>query len=345
MTIKDVAKACGVSYPTVSYVFNNSRPVSFETRELVLRTARELGYAPNNLARGLVTKRTYTFGVLVNNFHYSTSLPIINAIEKAARTRQYRLLLGIHYGGADRALEELHEFSARSIDGVIYVSSTDDGNPDVVQAIIDSGVPAVLAYTSTQSGKDLNTPDRNISIDAALPDHIGGGQMATERLISTGRKKIAFIGSRSTNNATLKRLAGYKQALTANNLEFDPSLIRFARFTAPAGRRAALDILKRAGQGNGRPDAFFAGDDNIAAGVIQACRIYGLKVPSDIAIVGFNDSILCKACDPWLSSVAIPFQGIGEACVELLVERLRKPDNWSPKIRCLPCEFAKRQSA
>lgn len=335
-TIKDVAKACGVSYPTVSYVFNNSRPVSQETRELVLRTAREMGYSPNNLARGLVTKRTYTIGVLVNNFHYSTSLRIINAIENAARERQYRLLLGIHHGDTDQALGELQEFANRSIDGVIYVSSTDDGNPDVVKAIIESSVPAVLAYTTVRCDDNA---DGKSAIDAVLPDHVEGGRIATDRLISLGRRRIAFIGSRSTNNATRKRLEGYKKALADNGLAFDSDLIRYARYTAPAGRRAAIDIFR-----SQRPDAVFAADDSIAAGVIQACHKYGLRVPEDVAVVGFNDSILCRACDPWISSIAMPFNDIGNKCIERLVNRLEKPQEWHAETIYLPCKLVERQS-
>ncbi|MGO8671701.1 MAG: LacI family DNA-binding transcriptional regulator [Capsulimonadaceae bacterium] len=331
-TIKDIARACGVSYPTVSYVFNNSRAVSVTTRELVMRTAREMGYSPNALARGLVGKPTRVISVLVNNIHYSTSTPIIAALEAAARDHDYRLLLALQTtDGPDRSIADLRELAARSIDGIVFISSTDNVPPDIIGALAGSRLPVVLAYSS--AGEEM-------ALDAVLPDHVQGGRIAAESLLASGRRAIAFIGSRATNSATAKRLEGFRSAHQAAHVQVRPNFIVHARYTVAAGRLAAESLLAEPD----RPDAIFAADDSIACGVLQACRAAGVRVPRDVAVIGFNDSVLCEATDPTLTSVAMPFEQIGQTCLTKIIAHIENKDIWSAGTERLPCRLVVRET-
>jgi len=330
-TMKDLAKACGVSWPTVSYVFNNSRPVSPKTRELVFSKAREIGYVPDVLARGLATKRSYTIGILFSGFNYSTSVPIFVAIEEAARLYNYRLVLGLQGAAPAAALADLQDLTARRMDGIIFVSATDNLDSTVIAALEAATIPILLAYTS---------PPDLASLDSILPDQTQGGLIATRHLLSRGRRKLAFIGASEDNNATGKRLAGFRLAHKELNLQVDPALIRFAGYSAVEGRKAALDIMQ-----NDMPDGVFAADDNIAAGVLQACALKGVKVPQDLSVIGFDNSIICSVTLPQITSVAMPFGVIGQYCLDRLVYRLQNPDEWTPDQKLLACEIVHRETA
>jgi len=330
-TMKELAKAAGVSWPTVSYVFNNSRPVSEKTRELVLQTARELGYTPDIMARGLATSRSYTIGILFSDFNASTSIPMISAIEEAARTYSYRLVLALQGGEAADAILDLQDLTARRMDGIIFVSSTDNPDTSILDALQTARIPILLAYTS---------PADSPTIDSVLPDHVQGGLIATRHLLNRGCRRLAFIGSGENNNATRKRVSGFRLAHEEMGLECDPNLIVYGEYTAQSGREAAHKLIE-----GERPDGVFAADDIIAAGVLQACQSAGLRMPEDIAVIGFDDSYLCKIVQPSITSVAMPFSKIGHMCLERLVYRLQKPDEWTPEQTLLPCEVVVRETS
>jgi len=330
-TMKELAKAAGVSWPTVSYVFNNSRPVSEKTRERVFQTARELGYTPDIMARGLATSRSYTIGILFSEFNSSTSMPIIAAIEEAARLYNYRLVLALQGGEPAEAMGDLQDLTARRMDGIIFVSSTDDLDPAIVEALAAARIPILLAYTS---------PPDLAMVDGVLPDQVQGGLIATQVLLNRGCRRLAFIGSTETNNATRKRLSGFVSAHEEMGIEYDPAMIIHAEYSAYVSREAARKLLQSA-----RPDAIFAADDNIAAGALQACQLAGLRVPEDVAIVGFDNSDLCRIFLPSITTVAMPFAKIGRVCLQRMIHRLRKPEEWQPEQILLPCEIVTRQSA
>ena len=330
-TMKELAKAAGVSWPTVSYVFNNSRPVSEKTREIVFKAARELGYTPDIMARGLATNRSYTIGILFSEFNFSTSIPIIAAIEEAARSYNYRLVLALQGREPAEAMLDLQDLTARRMDGIIFVSSTDDLDPAIVEALRTARIPILLAYTSPS---DLDM------VDSVLPDQIQGGLIATRHLLTRGCRRLAFIGSSETNNATRKRLVGFRRAHEEMQVEYDPQLIVYGEYTAQWGREAARTLIA-----SQRPDAIFAADDNIAVGVSQACQAAQLKVPEDVAIVGFDNSLLCDIVLPTITSVAMPFAKIGRLCLERMIFRLQKPDEWKPEQTQLPCEIVTRETS
>jgi LacI family transcriptional regulator len=330
-TMKEVAKAAGVSWPTVSYVFNNSRRVSDKTREHVLNTALELGYTPDIMARGLATSRSYTIGILFNEFNFSTSIPIIAAIEEAARSYNYRLVLALQGREPKEAMLDLQDLTARRMDGIIFVSSTDNLDPAIVEALGAARIPILLAYTS---------PPNLAMVDSVLPDHVQGGLIATRHLLSQGRRRLAFIGSDENNNATRKRVAGFLRAHEEMQVEYDPAMIVYGEYTAPSGREAARNLIA-----SHRPDAIFAADDNIAVGALQACQAAGMKVPEDIAIVGFDNSALCDIILPTITSVAMPFDKIGRLCLERMIYRLQQPDDWKPEQTILPCSVVSRETS
>lgn len=332
-TIKDVAKASGVSTTAVSFVLNGTGVVGKEASARVLQAARELGYQADPLARAMITRRTLSLGVLVNNVHSFTASSILSGIEQTARRSGYEILLALHRDDPQTALSALRDLTARRIDALVSVFAKTDECPPVTQALSATGLPYTIAFHRAQIGE---------IIDNIVPDQEQGALLATQHLLDNRRRTIAFAGGPSTRNATQERLRGYHRAHAERGLVPDPRWIVFNEFTVQAGLEMAEQILQSREQ---RPDAVVAADDNIAAGLLRACRAKNLRVPNDVAVVGYNDGPLCEAVDPPLTSVRMPLGDVGRLCVERMIARLEHPAEWQPATLTLPCRLVLRQSA
>ncbi len=332
-TIKDVARASGASVTAVSYVLNNSRTVGVQTRERVLAAAQELGYRPNPLARGLITGRTQAFGTLVRDLQSYITTRIIAGVEKAAREQGYKMLLAPHNQDPSQAVSALHDLTARRMDGIISISGNSDEHPEIIAALPAAGLPYVLAFYR---------PSETARADSVVVDNRQGGYVATRHLLDLGRRRIAFVGGPAANNASRERLKGYRQAHAEMDLTPDEALIVSQHFMVEGGMRAAEQLLR---DGVTPPDAVFACNDHIAAGFIRGCREKGLRVPDDVAVVGFDDHDMCPALDPPLTSMRMPLPQVGQLCVERLIYRLEQGAAWEPETITLPCSLVIRQSA
>lgn len=342
-TIKDVARRSGVSTTTVSFVLNGTGSVGADARERVLRAASELGYTPDPLARAMITRRTQSLGVLVNNVESFNSSRMVSGIEEAARRSGYEILLALHRDEPDTALAAVRDLTARRVDAIISVYAKADQHPDVAAALPLSGVPFVVAFylwsDSAGNGQGIPVP----AIDNIVADQEQGGYLAGKHLLERGRRRIAFAGGPTVRNAPRKRLAGLRRAASEYDLQIPEAWQLFDDFSVSAGERMAPLLLRPV---NGEiPDAVFAGDDDIGAGLARGFRAAGKKVPGDIAIVGFNDSTVAEAVDPPLTSVRVPLWEIGARCVERAITRLQNGSDWQPETIVLPCTLTVRESA
>ncbi len=336
-TIKDVARASGVSTTTVSFVLNNTGSVGAEARARVLEAARELGYTANPLARAMITRRTQSLGVLVNNVSTFTTSSMLTGIEEAARRGGYEILLALHRDDPDTATDAIRALSARRVDTIVSVFAKTDERPDVTAALESAGVPYVIAFYRAPHDSPLDT---------VVADQEQGGFIATQHLLELGRKRIAFFGGSEKRNATRQRLAGFLRAHRAAGVSPNGPFIVFDEFSVEAGHRLTNRLWAMTNTDNPvAPDAIFAADDAIAAGALQALRRLKKQVPKDVAAVGFNDSELCLATDPQLTSVAMPLEEIGRRSVERAILRLEAGADWTPQQFILPCHLARRASA
>jgi DNA-binding LacI/PurR family transcriptional regulator len=314
-TLEEVAAAAGVSRATASRVINGSPRVSVPAKTAVDKAVADLGYVPNRAARQLVTRRTDSIGLVVSEpetrvFSEPFFSGALRGVSDALSSTDMHLVLLMAQNDAHRARLERY-VQNRHIDGVLLMSL--HGADQLPLTLSRMGMPVVLF------GRPVVGADEVSWIDA---DNLGGGRQATDHLAASGRRVIATIAGPQDMSVGLDRLEGYRQALAAHRLPYDPSLVVEGDFSEASGMRLAAQLIKR------RPDidAIFAASDLMATGALHALRSAGRTVPADVAVVGFDDSPSAPYTDPPLTSVRQPVEAIARQMTEMLLEQLTTGD-------------------
>jgi LacI family transcriptional regulator len=302
-TIRDVARASRVSTATVSRVFNDSPLVSVETRERVRAAASRLGYWPNSIARSLITNRTHMVGVLMPDLHGEFFSEIIHGMDLKARASGLHILVSRCSSNAEELVAALRSMRGR-VDGLI-VMAPDLADTATLGERID--VPAVF----------LN-PDGRVRIgDTLAIENVEGARQVVGHLIGLSHKRIAIITGPEHNVDARQRREGYRLAMQEAGLQADRSLEFAGDFSERSGYEAMLEVLRR----TPRPTAVFAGNDYMAVGAMGALQDHDVRVPEDVAVVGFDDIPLARYLTPPLTTVHVDMLRFGERAVELLRER------------------------
>jgi DNA-binding LacI/PurR family transcriptional regulator len=313
-TLEEVAAVAGVSKSTVSRVINDSPGVSVRAREAVRGAIARTGYSPNRAARTLVTRRTGSIGLVVSEpegrvFSDPFFGSMVRGASRLVRDQgiQLVLLLVEDSPGRTQLLDYLHN---GHLDGVLLISSH-VGDP-LPASLIEDGLPAVL------SGRPVN----GLPISYVDVDSVAGAAMAVEHLIERGCTSIATIAGPQDMPAGQDRLAGYHAALRRAGREVREDLIATGTFETGSGARAAETLLSR-----GVPfDGLFVASDLMAAGALTVLREHGLRVPGDVAVVGFDNSIAALDSRPPLTTVHQPVEDMAEALTAMLLDRIIAPD-------------------
>lgn len=320
-TARDVAELAGVSRTTVSFVLNNvpGMRISEETRQRVLEAARQLDYHPDATARRMVSGRTRVIGFVLrqtpDQVFADRLLPqMLGGVSRAATAQGFHVLFepippGDQSGSYTQLIRERH------VDGIILSGPRFDDQE--LLKIHAEGAPVVLMGQLPGMG-----------IPFVDVDNIGGARVATEHLIHLGHRRIALITNTSpAYTASTDRWTGYRQALETAGIAYDETRVRYGDFTPQSGRAAMEDLLAAAPP----PTAVFVASDAVALGAQQAIRQRGLRIPEDIALVGFDDIPLAEFVDPPLTTVRIPAAGLGWGAADLLIrlivadEEVRSP--------------------
>ncbi|SEN06269.1 LacI family DNA-binding transcriptional regulator [Lihuaxuella thermophila] len=313
-TIKDVAKLAAVSPSTVSRVIAGSNRISLETKMRVHRAMEQLNYVPNAIARSLARSHTRTIGfTLARQADQAFSNPffpeVMRGMSSVAQTKDYNILLSISRTAEEEKAKCLQLIRERRVDGLIV--STSRAKDPLIDALIKEDVPFVLI------GRSMEKPVLSVN-----NDNVQAARLATSHLIQQGYHKIAFISGDTNLVVSLDRIDGYKQALIEHNLPLAAERIVEADFSIEGGFQA-LNRLKQSGV---EFDAVMAADDLFALGALKFAEHYGLKVPEELGIVGFNDSPLMSFIDPPLTSVKILAYELGTEAMELLLNVLDDPE-------------------
>jgi LacI family transcriptional regulator len=307
ITIADVAASAGVSTATVSRVLAGLGGARPDTRQRVLKSARELGYRPSGVARSLKLRTTRTLGLIITDIGNPFFPELVRAVEEAARERDYGVLLCNSGEDPEREGAYLELLAERRVDGVVIASSGVGRRHRAWLA--KAPLPVVL----------VNCASPGVPLPTILSDNRAGAALAIGHLIALGHRRIAHITAPSRNEAAAERLEGARNALRAAGL--DPAALLVAEGDGHVGGGAAA--AERLLEADRRLTAIFAYNDLTAIGAIRGIRGCGLRVPDDVSVVGFDDVDLAAFADPPLTTVSQATASMGRWAVAQLLDRLR----------------------
>lgn len=329
-TITEIASRANVSRTLVSRVLNNKPGVSDEKRKKILSVINELNYKPNTLARSLVTQKTQTIGVVMDSLCDSYFFDLIQGLQDTGEQLGYNIVFGSGRGDADIKHKYFDFFSQGVTDGVIAYGSY-LRNQEAINSIASSNACFVLIEGSLP----------NMKINNVQLDNFSGAYKATEHLIKAGYKKIRHFSGDMNYKVSLDRFNGFIDAMRDYSMPIGTNDIINADFYERSGYEQMQKVIK---SGN-IPDAIFFGADRTAFGAIKAMYENGLKIPDDIAIIGFDDD---KPHDwdinyPKLTTLRQPLYKMGAGSVNLLVETINNP-GMKPKIEVFEPELIIRET-
>jgi len=312
-TIKDVARASGVSTATVSYVLNNGpRRVVPATRARVEAAIAKLQYHPSTMARGLGQKRLDCLGVvfpqphpgLVADSYFSA---VLDGIIHVATERHQNVTLytGLEWLGS----ASLPAFRDRRVDGLLLVATLTDS--DIVPALTEAGLPFVL----------INGTSSDARVSRVDIDNGEAARQVVAHLAGLGHRRIALLGGQPNSPSTAPRRAGFLAAMQSFGLPIDDALILEGAYTREWGHAGMAHLLSLAEP----PTAVFAGGDGIAAGAYRACADAGVSIPGRMSLVGFDDAAYARDLTPPLTTVHHPLTQIGATAATVLLDRLDAP--------------------
>ncbi len=335
VTIKDIAKALGLSTSTISRALRDSHEISAETKQLVLECAEKLNYKPNPIALSLKEKRSRSIGVVVCEIANSFFSQVINGIESIAYDRGYNVIVAQSHESYDREVVDLQFLSSRSVDGLIISLATETTDLSHIKALHDRGMPIVLFDRITD---EINT-------HKVIVDNYRGAYDATEHLIKNGFKRIAALAGSEFLSITSERLAGYNDALKAHGLEYSKEYVQHCYYGGMVFSEVEEAVNKLLTLQK-RPDAIITTSDKLTTGCLRTLKRRGISIPDEIGMIGFSNYDIAELVDPPLTVIRQPAEEMGKAATELLLQLVesKRPVKEFEK-RVLTPELQVRESA
>ena len=328
ITIRDVAEQAGVSVATVSRYLNDSAPVSGEVGIRIQKVMTDLKYVPHAAARQLASQKTMVIGLLLNNIYNDYFGPLLYGVESVVQQNGYNLLVATNR--PNQHPPSYQPLGSHNVDGLLVFA--DSLNDEELLRLQSRKMPTVLIHRSSPSGSDI--PSVTVENKAAtyhLIDHL---------IKEHGRRRIVFVRGPVYQEDSYWREMGYRQALEAHAIPFDPDLI----LTGDFEREVAYQSMKKF-LSNGKSESFdavFAGDDTAAVGVLDALKENNFRIPEDVAVVGFDDSLLSSFLIPALTTVKAPTYDVGRCAAENLIRMLNR--QVIENVTLLPTELIIRNS-
>ena len=336
VTIKDIARELGISPSTVSRALKDHPDISTETKKAVNELAEKLNYQPNTVALNLRQKKTNTIGVIIPeivHFFFST---VISGIEDVAYQAGYNVILAQSNESYQREVTDMKALFNSRVDGMLLSLSRETVNYDHIESIISKGVPIVFY---DRMYKNPNTS--NVIVDDYL-----GAKEAVLHLIDQGCKRIAHLEAASKLIISEDRFRGYTDALKENNIEVkDDIIIDCPNGNFEEGKKMTHKLLSMSKP----PDAIFANNDPLAMGAMMAIKEAGLKIPQDIAVVGFSNWFFGELMEPALTTVDQPGFEMGQEAARLLIKQIEMKEkdleDYKPETKILKTRLIIRNSS
>lgn len=311
ITIKDVAKASGVSLATVSRVVNGTDMVSEATKEKVMEAVRSLGYNPNNAARALVSHKTNAIGIVVHNLHDPFFYDLIRGFETGAQQTKYNVIFCSVLGSDIKSKEKYLKYLTNGVvDGIILYGSY----------LTDESVTRYLKDRDAMKYVMIENDIPDFSCNKLLIDNTGGAQSAIRYLKNKRHHSIAHICGNPNKKVTIDRLNGYLNEMRLAGLEIHDGYIGHTSTDYKSGYERMREMMELPC----RPSAVFCSDDAIASYAIRAATDMGLCVPKDVSVIGFDNQTILPDCyrGPRITTVEQPLYQIGYDSVALLSQQL-----------------------
>jgi len=328
-TIYDVAQAAGVSIATVSKVINQTGRISDKTRKHVYQVMEKLKYEPNMVASALTKKSTYTLGLTLPDLANPFFAEIARAVEDRGREYGFSVLICSTDNDPDKEVQYLSLLTQKRVDGII--SAVRIQNDHFLKKMLQHHIPFVLIT------REMPT----LAVDTVMVDDFLGGYLAGSHLVELGHKRIAILVEDMDNTSNLERIRGCRQAMANSNVMLDEGLVLISGYSVECGKSTMKKLLSI----DERPSAVFACNDLLAIGAIQAAREVGLQLPSDLSVVGFDNTILATIIDPPLTTISQPIQEIGRRAVDLLIQEIKQEKVLKQRVVLLPDLVLRKSSA
>jgi Transcriptional regulators len=328
-TIKDVSRHSGLAYATISKYLNGGNVLP-QNREKIEAAITELNFTVNEFARGLKTNKSNTVGIIIPDISNVYAVSTIPIVVDELRKKGYATIICDSRSDHKREFELVNFLMAKRVDGLINIPISPDGSH--LYAAIESGIPVVLL--------DRIVSDCIGRVNAVLVNNAIAGQEATSYLIDMGHKDIGIIAGPRDLSTALERLAGYIGTLKKSGLAVRDSLIEYCDYTSEDGYRACKRLLKN------NPDmtALFATNYDVTIGAMMAVNEYGLSVPDDLSVFGFDDMPFSQEINPHLSVIAQPVAEIGKYASQMLLNRMDGKTDCPPKVTVLSTHAVIRDS-
>jgi LacI family transcriptional regulator len=331
VTIYDVAKALNISPSTVSRGLKDHPHIRKETKKKIKAAAHEMGYQQNKFASNLRQKHTNTIGVVVPKLNSYFMATAIAGIEKVTAQNGYGLIISQSQESWKKEISCISTLFNSRVDGLLVSLAFDTKNMDHFNILFNKDIPVVFFDRVADC-------HGYISI---IIDNYKAGYEATSHLIEQGCRRIVHIGGNLLRNVYSERFRGYKQALDDNNIEFDQNLIVISDMSGQAGINTAQKIMKM----KSRPDGIFTSNDTTAVATIVELEKAGVKIPEEIAVVGFNNEPISQVVKPNLTTVDYPAREIGEIAATSIINKLKNSESANLSTIVLKHNLIVRQSS
>lgn len=331
ITIKDIARILGISASTVSRALKDHPDISVETKKAVNELAAQLKYQPNAIALSLKQSRSNTIGVIIPEIVHHFFSSVISGIEDIAYKAGYTVMICQSNEKYDREVANANMLQAHRVDGVLVSVAKETTNFDHLRMMKEKGIPLVFF--------DRIVP--GLEADQVVIDDEEAAYKATKHLIDNGRKRIVHFSGPGHLQISTNRKTGYLRAIREAGLAEDPALV----IEADNFEKAVVAVRHMVDKGN-LPDGIFATNDLTAVGAMQGLQKQGVKIPEQIAIVGFSDGRLSGITNPSLTSVDQHGYEMGSLATEILLQRILSPEeNYTSVTRVLQGNLVVRESS
>lgn len=329
VTIKDLAKDLGIHHATVSRALRGSNSVKEETKELIKKKAKEMGYKPNLLAQGFRNKRSNVLAILVPDIQYHFFSKFISDFTRRAYEKGYSVMVFQSSEKLNNEKEIINSLASYRVAGVIASVTKETTDGSHFDLLKDDGIPCVFFD---------RVPDK-IEVSQVLVDNLQGAYDAVIMMIRSGKKNIAYISTNNQLNVFQDRLAGYKRALNDNGLRFKKELVINGGFFMEDGFTGAKILMNY----KDRPDGILAVRDEVAIGVIKYLKKTGIRVPEDVAVIGFDNDPMGIACEPELTTVKQSISNMVDSTFCILMNHIEN-NAFEFRKKIIDAEIIKRGS-